>query len=91
MTKIEVEVENLTQFEEAMAAGAEVILLDNMDTETMAKAVSMKRGDVVLEASGNITIERLAEIAATGVDIISSGALTHSVKSLDISLDLHRA
>lgn len=91
MTKIEVEVENLTQFEEAMAAGAEVILLDNMDTETMAKAVAMKRGDVVLEASGNITIERLAEIAATGVDIISSGALTHSVKSLDISLDLHRA
>lgn len=91
MTKIEVEVENLTQFEEAMAAGAEVILLDNMDTDTMAKAVAMKRGDVVLEASGNITIERLAEIAATGVDIISSGALTHSVKSLDISLDLHRA
>jgi len=91
MTKIEVEVENLTQFEEAMAAGAEVILLDNMDTETMSKAVAMKRGDVVLEASGNITIERLAEIAATGVDIISSGALTHSVKSLDISLDLHRA
>jgi nicotinate-nucleotide pyrophosphorylase (carboxylating) len=91
MTKIEVEVENLDQFEEAMAAGAEVILLDNMDTRTMAKAVSMKRGDVVLEASGNITIERLAEIAATGVDIISSGALTHSVKSLDISLDLHRA
>jgi nicotinate-nucleotide pyrophosphorylase (carboxylating) len=91
MTKIEVEVEDLAQFEEAMTAGAEVILLDNMDTETMAKAVAMKRGDVVLEASGNITIERLAEIAATGVDIISSGALTHSVKSLDISLDLHRA
>lgn len=91
MTKIEVEVENLEQFEEALAAGAEVILLDNMDTETMSKAVAMKRGDVVLEASGNITIERLAEIAATGVDIISSGALTHSVKSLDISLDLHRA
>jgi nicotinate-nucleotide pyrophosphorylase (carboxylating) len=91
MTKIEVEVEDLFQFEEAMAAGAEVILLDNMDTETMAKAVAMKRGDVILEASGNITLERLAEIAATGVDIISSGALTHSVKSLDISLDLHQA
>lgn len=91
MTKIEVEVENLDQFEEAMAAGAEVILLDNMDTKTMAKAVSMKRGDVVLEASGNITLERLKEIAATGVDIISSGALTHSVKALDISLDLHQA
>lgn len=91
MTKIEVEVENLAQFEEAMAAGAEVILLDNMDTKTMAEAVSLKRGDVVLEASGNITIERLAEIAAAGVDIISSGALTHSVKSMDISLDLHRA
>lgn len=91
MIKIEVEVENLAQFEEAMAAGAEVILLDNMSTEMMAKAVSMKRGDVVLEASGNITIERLSEIAATGVDIISSGALTHSVKALDISLDLHQA
>jgi len=91
MTKIEVEVEDLFQFEEAMAAGAEVILLDNMDTETMAKAVAMKRGNVILEASGNITLERLAEIAATGVDIISSGALTHSVKSLDISLDLHQA
>jgi nicotinate-nucleotide pyrophosphorylase (carboxylating) len=91
MTKIEVEVENLFQFEEAMAAGAEVILLDNMDTETMAKAVAMKRGNVILEASGNITLERLSEIAATGVDIISSGALTHSVKSLDISLDLHQA
>jgi nicotinate-nucleotide pyrophosphorylase (carboxylating) len=91
MTKIEVEVENLDQFEEAMSAGAEVILLDNMDTKTMAKAVSMKRGDVILEASGNITLERLKEIAATGVDIISSGALTHSVKALDISLDLHQA
>lgn len=91
MTKIEVEVEDLFQFEEAMAAGAEVILLDNMDTETMAKAVAMKRGEVILEASGNITLERLAEIAATGVDIISSGALTHSVKALDISLDLHQA
>lgn len=91
MTKIEVEVEDLFQFEEAMAAGAEVILLDNMDTETMAKAVAMKRGNIILEASGNITLERVAEIAATGVDIISSGALTHSVKSLDISLDLHQA
>jgi nicotinate-nucleotide pyrophosphorylase (carboxylating) len=91
MTKIEVEVEDLFQFEEAMSAGAEVILLDNMDTETMAKAVAMKRGNVILEASGNITLERLKEIADTGVDIISSGALTHSVKSLDISLDLHQA
>ncbi len=90
MTKIEVEVEDLFQFEEAMAAGAEVILLDNMDTKTMAKAVSMKRGNVIIEASGNITLDRLAEIAATGVDIISSGALTHSVKALDISLDLQK-
>jgi nicotinate-nucleotide pyrophosphorylase (carboxylating) len=90
MTKIEVEVENLIQFEEAMVAGAEVILLDNMDTKTMAKAVAMKKGNVILEASGNITLERLKEIAATGVDIISSGALTHSVKAMDISLDLHQ-
>jgi nicotinate-nucleotide pyrophosphorylase (carboxylating) len=90
MTKIEVEVENLTQFEEAMAAGAEVILLDNMDTDTMAEAVKLKKGNVILEASGNITLERLKEIAATGVDIISSGALTHSVKAMDISLDLHK-
>ena len=91
MTKIEVEVEDLFQFEEAMTAGADIILLDNMDTQTMAKAVSMKRGNVILEASGNITLDRLKEIAATGVDIISSGALTHSVKALDISLDLKQA
>jgi nicotinate-nucleotide pyrophosphorylase (carboxylating) len=88
MTKIEVEAETLDQFREALKAGADVILLDNMDTATMAKAVAEKPAGVLLEASGNITLERLPEIAAAGVDIISSGALTHSVKSLDISLEL---
>lgn len=88
MTKIEVEAETLEQYREALKAGADVILLDNMDTATMAKAVAEKPAGVLLEASGNITLERLPEIAAAGVDIISSGALTHSVKSLDISLEL---
>lgn len=91
MTKIEVEAENLEQYREALKAGADVILLDNMDTATMAMAVAEKPAGVLLEASGNITLERLAEISAAGVDIISSGALTHSVKSLDISLELDRA
>lgn len=90
MVKIEVEVEDLEQYEEALEAGADIILLDNMDTAAMAIAVAGKRGDVLLEASGNITLERLPEIAAAGVDIISSGALTHSVKALDISLELEK-
>jgi nicotinate-nucleotide pyrophosphorylase (carboxylating) len=64
-----------------------VVLLDNMDTSTLAKAVSMAKGQLVTEASGNMRKERIAEVSATGVDYISSGALTHSAQTLDLGLD----
>ena len=85
---IEVEIDALEQLDEALAAQVERIMLDNMDTETMRRAVERAKGQVELEASGGVTLERVPEIAATGVDYISVGALTHSVKALDISLDL---
>lgn len=86
--KIEVEVESLEQLELALQAGADIIMLDNMDTPTMQKAVERVAGQALLEASGGITEDRLEEIAQTGVDFISIGALTHSIKSLDISFNL---
>ena len=86
--EIEVEVDTLEELEEALKSGCEYILLDNMSTAMMAEAVKRNNGRAKLEASGNITIERLPEIAAVGVDFASSGALTHSVKSADISLDI---
>ena len=86
--EIEVEVDTLEELDEALQSGCEHILLDNMTTEMMAEAVRRNQGRAKLEASGNITIERLPEIAAAGVDFASSGALTHSVKSSDISLDI---
>ena len=86
--KIEVEVENLDQVDEALDAGADILLLDNMSSGTM-KSVVHKVGDLaVTEASGGITLERVREVAATGVDIISVGALTHSAMPMDISLTL---
>lgn len=85
---IEVEIDALEQLDEALAANVDRIMLDNMDTETMRSAVERVAGRVELEASGGVTLERVAEIAATGVDYISVGAITHSVKALDISLDL---
>ncbi len=84
--KIEVEVETLEQLEEAIKAGADIVMLDNMDNETMKKAVTQTAGRAILEASGNMGEKNLADVAATGVDIISIGALTHSVKAMDISL-----
>ncbi|PRR86124.1 carboxylating nicotinate-nucleotide diphosphorylase [Clostridium luticellarii] len=84
--KIEVEVENLQQLQEAADTEADVIMLDNMDVDEMKKAVKFIDGRFVLEASGNVTEENVRSIAAAGVDIISIGALTHSVKALDISL-----
>lgn len=84
--KIEVEVENFDQLEEALNAGADIIMLDNMSCEDMKKAVEFVDGRAYLEASGNMGERELSEVAATGVDIISIGALTHSVKALDISL-----
>ena len=86
--EIEVEVDTLEELDEALQSGCEYILLDNMSTAMMAEAVKRNNGRAKLEASGNITIERLPEIAAVGVDFASSGALTHSVKSADISLDI---
>ncbi len=83
--KIEVETSNLDQVKEALAAGADIIMLDNMDNETMRQAVELIGGKAKVEASGNMTLERLKEVAATGVDFISIGALTHSVTALDIS------
>jgi len=85
--KIEVEVEDLAQVDEALAAGAEILLLDNMTGEMMVESVKRAKGKALTEASGNIVLENVAEVAATGVDMISVGALTHSVKALDLSLD----
>lgn len=86
--KIEVEVEDLDQLQEALQAGADIILLDNMDAASIKKAVEITAGKALLEASGGITEETLVEVARTGVDYISVGALTHSAPSLDISFDL---
>ncbi len=83
--QIEVETTTLAQVQEALDAGADIIMLDNMDTETMRKSVELIAGRAKVEASGNMTLERLREVAATGVDFISIGALTHSVSALDIS------
>lgn len=87
-TKIEVEVEDFTGIEEALRAGADIIMLDNMDISEMSRAVEIIDNQAIVEASGGITLEDLIEVAATGVDIISAGALTHNIKSLDISLNL---
>ncbi len=86
--EVEVEIDSLNELGEALASGAEYILLDNMSNEDMAEAVRITAGRAKLEASGNITESRIPSIAETGVDFISSGALTHSVKSADISLDI---
>ena len=86
MVKIEVETRNLEEVKEALDAGVEIIMLDNMTNEMMAQAVQMTGGRALLEASGGITLETLRPVAETGVDIISLGALTHSVKAFDISM-----
>lgn len=83
--KIEVEITTLDQVQEALEAGSDIIMLDNMDNETMAKAVKLIDGKAKVEASGNMTMERLRGVASTGVDYISIGALTHSVQAMDIS------
>ncbi|WP_373899063.1 carboxylating nicotinate-nucleotide diphosphorylase [Haloimpatiens sp. FM7315] len=84
--KVEVEVENLEGVLEAIEAGADIIMLDNMDLDSMKKAVKLIDGRALTEASGNVNIKTIKSIAETGVDYISLGALTHSFKSLDISL-----
>lgn len=85
---VEVEVETLDQLKEALKAKADIIMLDNMTLEDMRMAVSINKGRAVLEASGNISEENIVNIAQTGIDIISVGALTHSAKSIDISLNI---
>lgn len=88
MMKVEIEVDTLAQLGEVLeTGGADVVLLDNMDTATLARAVEMARGHLTTEASGNMRLERIAEVAATGVDYISAGALTHSARTLDLGLD----
>lgn len=88
MVKIEVETRNLQEVQEALDAGVEIIMLDNMDCPTMKKAVEIVNGRAKLEASGGITNETIRGVAETGVDIISIGALTHSVTAFDISMKL---
>jgi nicotinate-nucleotide pyrophosphorylase (carboxylating) len=84
--KVEIEVKNLQEVEEALISGADVIMLDNMTIEDMRKAVASVNGKVPLEASGNVTLANVRQIAETGVDFVSVGALTHSVPASDISL-----
>jgi nicotinate-nucleotide pyrophosphorylase (carboxylating) len=86
--KVEVEVETEEQVREALAAGVDIIMLDNMAPEKMAAMVKLINGRALVEASGNVTAANIKAIAATGVDIISIGGLTHSVKALDISLEV---
>ncbi|MGN0476120.1 MAG: carboxylating nicotinate-nucleotide diphosphorylase [Ruminococcus sp.] len=88
MAKVELEVRNLDELKEALSVDVDVIMLDNMDNETMKKAVEITNGKALLEASGGITEETIRGVAETGVDIISIGALTHSVKAFDISLKI---
>jgi nicotinate-nucleotide pyrophosphorylase (carboxylating) len=88
MMRIEIEVDTLAQLAQVLATGgADVVLLDNMETATLAQAVQMVDGRLVTEASGNMRLERISEVAATGVDFISVGALTHSAQVADLGLD----
>ncbi|HEY1976111.1 MAG TPA: carboxylating nicotinate-nucleotide diphosphorylase [Candidatus Baltobacteraceae bacterium] len=87
MVKVQVEVDTLAQLREALDAGVDAVLLDNMSLEQLAEAVRIVNRRAVIEASGGVTVETVAAIAATGVDLISSGALTHSAPALDVALD----
>jgi len=87
MAKIELEVDTLAQLEEALGLGVDTILLDNMSLDDLKRAVALARSRATLEASGNITLETVRAVAETGIDYISSGAITHSAPSLDVALD----
>jgi nicotinate-nucleotide pyrophosphorylase (carboxylating) len=87
MMTIEVEVETLDQLEEALRLGVDTILLDNMAMDDLKRAVEMTKGRAVLEASGNVTLATVRAIADTGVDYISSGAITHSAPCLDVTVE----
>jgi nicotinate-nucleotide pyrophosphorylase (carboxylating) len=89
LVKVEIEVDNLDQLREVLANGkADVVLLDNMKPEMLRDAVALCKNKIVTEASGGVTLETVAAIAETGIDVISSGALTHSAPSLDVALDI---
>ncbi|GER94517.1 nicotinate-nucleotide diphosphorylase (carboxylating) [hot springs metagenome] len=88
LLKIEIEVKNLDELKEALDAGVDVIMLDNMSILDMAKAVKIAKGKAIVEASGNVSMENVRSIAETGVDIISIGALTHSARAVDISMKI---
>jgi nicotinate-nucleotide pyrophosphorylase (carboxylating) len=86
--RIEVEVKTMEEYRQALASGADVIMLDNMDDDRMAQAVALRPSGVLLEASGGMTLDRIGRVAALGVDFISMGALTHSARAVDISFEL---
>jgi nicotinate-nucleotide pyrophosphorylase (carboxylating) len=88
LMKIEVEVENLRDLKEALRSGADIVMLDNMSTAEMKKAAGIVQGRALIEASGNMTLERVREVAECGVNLISVGALTHSAPAADISMKL---
>ena len=88
LVKIEVEVSGLDKVKKALEAGADVIMLDNMDIDQIKEAIEFINGKSVVEISGNVTIDSLNQLADTGVDIISAGALTHSAKNVDISMKI---
>lgn len=88
LAKIEVEVENLKELEEAIEAGADIVMLDNMSVESMREAVKFTAGRVKIEASGNMSLENIRDVAETGVDLISIGSLTHSAPAADISMKI---
>lgn len=88
LVKIEIEVTTLAQLEEAIAEGAHIVMLDNMSDELIRQAVALARGRVELEVSGGVTVERLPTLAVMGVDYVSLGALTHSARAMDLSLEI---
>jgi nicotinate-nucleotide pyrophosphorylase (carboxylating) len=88
---VEIEAETLAQVDEALAAGAETILVDNMSTDRIREAVLRARGRAKIEISGGVTLERLPELAATGAEFVSVGALTHSAPAVDISFEIEPA
>ncbi len=88
LVKIEIEVDTIAQLREVLTEGADVVLLDNMNVETLREAVALVEGVMLTEASGGVTLDTVAAIAATGVDMVSVGALTHSPRVLDLGLDI---
>ena len=89
LVKVEIEISRLDQLDDAIGGGADIVLLDNMDDATVAEAVRIGRGGkVLLEVSGNVTLERLPKLAQIGVDFVSMGALTHSARAMDLSLEI---